>query len=92
MTETISPLTRDESICLQIMRNGDTLAPIGRWKSALLSLEKRGYAREIDPVNFGITPAGHAACDAAEKQAMLDMIKANNDEYWRRNPKEKPSE
>lgn len=62
--EVLAPLTFDETVVLQILSaGGGPLAPIGRWKNPILSLEKRGFLKRTDAFNFEITPAGLAVVD-----------------------------
>lgn len=75
--EVLSPLTQDETTILQILaRGGPAMAPIGRWKQPILSLESRGFLRRLDEFNFEITNSGRAAVEAdmAESDSMLGKM------------------
>ena len=74
-------ITDDQFTCLMITAKGDSLAPIGRWKEAVLSLASHGLLEKLDDVNYGITPAGRAACEARDKEddePFRQMIETHN--------------
>ena len=70
--DVLSPLTQDEVTVLQILADprAPFLAAIGRWKAALLNLERRGFVERTDDTafNFRVTPAGRGAIEASEKE------------------------
>ncbi|MFA5897698.1 MAG: hypothetical protein WC829_01165 [Hyphomicrobium sp.] len=70
-------LTDDEFTLLMIADNGESLAPIGRWKQSILALTARGLLQRNNEVNYGITLAGkeaRAARDHEDAAAMLRVL------------------
>lgn len=78
MTNIIAPLSADERAVLMIAAAGQSMIPIGRWEAPVRSLHARGFLRMIDEVNYVITATGRAASEAAEDDAVRDVIKINN--------------
>jgi hypothetical protein len=74
----MAPLTDDERVVLMIAASGQSMIPIGRWEGSIRALHARGFLQKLDEVNYAITPAGRAASDAAEDDAVRDVIKVNN--------------
>jgi hypothetical protein len=81
MTDIIALLSNDERAVLMIAAQGQYMIPIGRWELPIKALTARGYMRMLDAVNYVITPAGLAASEAAEDDAIRGMINAGNRAY-----------
>ena len=70
-------MTFDEFTILLLAAEGESLAPIGRWKQPILDLAERGLMRKDDEVNYVITQDGRRACDeqnAADERALSDVL------------------
>ena len=65
-----SELSQDEFTVLLLAAEGESLAPIGRWKVPILALTERGLMRRNDEVNYAITDRGREVC--AETDAAYD--------------------
>lgn len=73
--EVISPVSGDEETVLQILEQGGSVAPIGRWKSPVESLVSKGLVRMDDPVNCSITSAGASALKVEDDSMWEAMAK-----------------
>jgi hypothetical protein len=62
----MTEVTDDEFALLLIMKEGQSVAAIGRWEKPLDSLVERGLARRLDKFNNILTTEGRKACDARE--------------------------
>jgi len=65
-----------------IANNGDSLAPIGRWKEPVLELARKGLLQRLNEVNYAITLEGKKACaerdredDAAFRSVLAGSVK-----------------
>lgn len=81
--ETISPLTHEESACLQIAAQGMSMIDMGehsKWHKPLQSLVRRGFmaAAGGDMHNIVITAAGRAAIEVEEKDSDRELLGAIN--------------
>jgi FkbM family methyltransferase len=61
-------MTDDELTILMIAAQGETLAPIGRWKEPLLGLAEQGLMERLDDHNYRITRKGEAAVRVEEQE------------------------
>ena len=59
----MTELSQDEFTVLLLAAEGESLAPIGRWKAPILSLTGIGFMQRDDDVNFSITVEGRRACE-----------------------------
>ena len=63
----MSEISDDEFSVLMIAKQGQSMIPIGRWKSPVLNLAKKGLLQCVDSVNYVITPQGEVACAGRDK-------------------------
>ena len=63
----MSEISDDEFSVLMIAKQGQSMIPIGRWKSPVLNLAKKGLLQCVDSVNYVITPQGEAICDERDR-------------------------
>lgn len=61
-------MTEDEFTVLSIAARGESLAPIGRWRVAVLHLAELDLMRRMDDSNYLITTEGRAAWLNREKE------------------------
>lgn len=54
----MAEITADELTCLMLAQNGESLAPIGRWKPAILELAEKGLLQKLNESNYTITAKG----------------------------------
>ena len=74
-------LSQDEFTVLLLADKGESMIPIGRWKTPILALTERGLMQRNDEVNYGITLAGREACaerDREDDAAMLRLLEGNS--------------
>ena len=74
-------LTSDEFTVLLIAAEGESLAPIGRWKVPILALTERGLMEKRDEVNYAITLAGREAVAQRNEEDDRDiraLLERNN--------------
>ena len=64
----MSDVTDDQFTCLMIANNGDSLAPIGRWKEPVLELARKGLLQRLNEVNYAITLEGRKACAERDRE------------------------
>lgn len=78
--DALIPLSVDELAILQILADAGArpMAAIGRWKTSVLDLTKRGFLRALDPVNYVITDAGRKALRDAEADNDRGLVRAIN--------------
>ena len=69
-------LSDDEYTVLMLANDGNSMIPIGRWKKPILDLTDKGYMKEHDSVNYGITSKGRQALHAHEEKVDLGLIEA----------------
>jgi FkbM family methyltransferase len=79
-------MTDDEMTVLMIAAEGESMAPIGRWKEPLLALTERGLMSASDSVNYVITVKGRSELAREEKlrdgafaKAVLEQRRENSD-------------
>jgi len=63
----MSEISDDEFSVLLIAKQGQSMIPIGRWKSPVLNLAQKGLLQCVDSVNYIITPQGEAICDERDR-------------------------
>ena len=63
----MSEISDDDFSVLMIAKQGQSMIPIGRWKSPVLKLAQRGLLQCVDSVNYVITPQGEAMCDERDR-------------------------
>ena len=77
----MSEISDDEFSVLMIAKQGQSMIPIGRWKSPVLNLAQKGLLQCVDSVNYVITPQGEAACDERDKDddsAYRQILESSN--------------
>jgi hypothetical protein len=90
----MTELTDDEFTILLLGNEGESLAPIGRWKVPILALTERGLMQRFNDVNYGITQEGRDAVDArnAEDEAALRSVLAGHPKTIEGEKVEEPEE
>ena len=71
----MSDLSNDEIVCLSIMHDGTNMLAIGRWKPAIESLAKQGYARQLDAFNYVATADGKKAAESYDEKQSDDVLR-----------------
>ncbi len=72
----MSDLTNDEWTILLIAKQGQYLAPIGRWEKPVKSLAEKGLLQRLDSVNYAITPKGSEFADKQEDDELRGFLEA----------------
>ena len=77
----MSEISDDEFSVLMIAKQGQSMIPIGRWKSPVLKLAQKGLLQCVDSVNYVITPQGEAMCDERDRDddgAFRQILESSN--------------
>lgn len=72
-------LSHDEIVCLSIMHDGTNMLAIGRWKPAIESLAKQGYARQLDAFNYVATAEGKKAAEQQDASQSGEYVRVANE-------------
>jgi hypothetical protein len=72
----MTDISQDEMTVLSIAAEGQHVAPIGRWKPAVLSLTLKGLMQRVDDVNYTITAQGRIEQAGEDDKAIREILES----------------
>jgi hypothetical protein len=83
------PLTQDEFTVLLLAEAGESMIPLGRWKTPVLALTEREWMQCHNAVNYGITLEGRKAVfeqNEADEADLRRLLAGNSKTIEARDP------